>query len=103
MEEQARRRDRMGEDEPDAAPEADPAVPERRAEWHVPDRANEADDRDERADDDVLERRPEAVAADENLPPDVRRDENREDAGDDVAERHLLPQHLRVGQRVARG
>src|SRR3954453_6964190 len=62
--------DEVGEEERDPAAEADPAVPEDGGERHVADRADEAEDGHERADDGAPDVRPRRMLGqEEGLPP----------------------------------
>src|SRR5205085_2100030 len=72
-----REHDQVGEDEREDAAEADPAVPEDRRERHVPDRADEAQDRDRRPDDRPPELRDGRMGVEEQRAPEVLRHPGR--------------------------
>src|SRR6202022_2105025 len=57
VDQEKRKRDEVGEDKANHTAKADSALPERRSQRHVANRADEADDGDERTDDHVLDRR----------------------------------------------
>ena len=80
----------------DDAAEADSAGPEHRRQRHVADRADEAEDGDDRADEDVLYRlnQRRRIGDEEDVEEVVA--EQADEAGEQESDRDLLPQHLPV-------
>src|SRR5436309_990362 len=58
---------------------------------------------DEWWEDDLVTRRPEPVASEEELVPRLQRRDDGEEAGHDVADGQLAPEHVDVGHRVGGG
>jgi hypothetical protein len=76
------------------------ARPEHRGERHVADRADEAEDGDQRPDEDVLERPHERRGVGDKEEVEEVVAEQADEAGEQEAGRDLLPQHRPVGAEV---
>src|SRR5690348_8443254 len=97
VDDQDRNDDQVGEDERDHAAEADPAVPQHGSQRHVADRADEAEQRDDRADDRPPELGGQRVPGQEQVLPEAVRHPGGDGPGDqqaqdDVAD-HRRPFH----------
>src|SRR6202050_3459423 len=86
---QDRHDDQVGEDERDDAAEADAAVPQHRGEGDVADRADEAQQADDRADQRPPQFRRQRVAGEEQVAPEAVRHPGGARAGDQQAERDV--------------